>query len=57
MDMLSTTNKGNKRMYNFLFTHQDQIVHVSRLIVGCLAVALPMILLYGFATITTKENQ
>jgi hypothetical protein len=42
-------------MYNFLFTHQDQIVHVSRLIVGCLAVALPMILLYGFATITTKE--
>jgi hypothetical protein len=34
-------------MYNFLFTHQDQIVHVSRLIVGCLAVALPMILLYG----------
>ena len=44
-------------MYNFLFTHQDQIVHVSRLIVGCLAVALPMILLYGFSTINTKENQ
>jgi hypothetical protein len=57
MDMLSITNKGNKRMYNFLFTHQDQIVHVSRLIVGCLAVALPMILLYGFSTITTKENK
>ena len=44
-------------MYNFLFNHQDQIVHVSRLIVGGLAVVLPMILIYGFATIDIKENQ
>jgi hypothetical protein len=44
-------------MYNFLFTYQDQIVHVSRLIVGGLAIVLPMILIYGFSTIDLKENK
>ena len=44
-------------MYHFLLNNQEQVVHFSRLIVGCSVVVVPMLFLYWFSTIEIEENQ
>jgi hypothetical protein len=44
-------------MYQFLLNNQEEVVHFSRLIVGCSVVVVPMLFLYWFSTIDMKEDQ